>query len=142
MNNQYTDPEKIKKNYPEYKNWRSMIKRSTCKTDNHYFGIHIYSEWYDFFTFLKDVGNKPSNLHTLDRIDGSKGYIPGNVRWATKEEQQLNRKVQKNNKSGVKGVSKRGDKWRAVFKRKELGLFSSIEEAEVAYNKARNDYIV
>lgn len=41
---------------------------------------------------LKELGEKPSPLHSIDRIDVSKGYVPGNLRWADKKEQCHNRR--------------------------------------------------
>lgn len=55
-------------------------------------GIDIYEPWANNYElFEADVGQRPSKKHSLDRIDGSKGYVPGNVRWATSGEQARNR---------------------------------------------------
>lgn len=45
----------------------------------------------DFWAFYKDVGERPSPAHSLDRIDNNAGYYPGNVRWTLIETQQNNR---------------------------------------------------
>lgn len=56
-------------------------------------GITVCPRWMDVENFISDMPERPSPLHTLDRIDNYKGYEPGNVRWATKSEQQNNRGV-------------------------------------------------
>lgn len=52
-------------------------------------------EWAsDFAIFLRDMGERPLGK-TLDRIDNSRGYEPGNCRWATPLVQSLNRRADK-----------------------------------------------
>lgn len=54
-------------------------------------GITICDRWlHSFWAFVQDVGPRPSPKHTLDRRDGKRGYEPGNVRWATQQEQLRN----------------------------------------------------
>lgn len=56
-------------------------------------GITICPEWRDSFVrFIADVGVKASAGVTLDRIDNDRGYEPGNVRWTTYHEQNMNRR--------------------------------------------------
>jgi hypothetical protein len=58
-------------------------------------GIGVYEEWakYDgFWKFLEHIGAPPTLDHELDRIDNDGDYEPGNVRWATRTEQNRNRK--------------------------------------------------
>ena len=81
---------------PEYKAWLSARSRCTNpdKRDYHRYGgrgIVMADEWMEDFTaFLSHVGTRPTPEHSLDRIDVNGGYVPGNVRWATRFEQASN----------------------------------------------------
>jgi hypothetical protein len=84
----------------EYSIWSGMIRRCT-KTDhprwNSYGGrgITVCPEWMGdngFVSFLKDIGPRPSQSHTLDRINNSLGYERNNVRWADAYTQVHNRR--------------------------------------------------
>lgn len=55
-------------------------------------GIKVCSRWDDFSAFIADVGKRPSKRHTLDRINNDGNYEPGNVRWATRSEQNNNKR--------------------------------------------------
>ena len=84
------------KDHPLYVVWRKMRER--CYNPRHdkfrFYGargITVCDQWrHDFAAFLADVGDRPTPEHSLDRIDGSKGYEPGNCRWATQTEQTRN----------------------------------------------------
>ena len=82
---------------PEYNVWCLMKNRCHNPKYRRYQewggrGIAVCMQWrYDFEAFLKFVGPRPSSLHSIDRVDNDKGYEPGNVRWATRQEQSGNR---------------------------------------------------
>ena len=81
---------------PEYRAWAAMIRRVEHPQPGDvgvYAHVTICGRWRNSFAaFLKDMGPKPSPLHSLDRRDGARGYEPDNCRWATKREQSLNRR--------------------------------------------------
>lgn len=73
-----------------YRRWVYM--KSRCTQDPRYVanGITVCDRWlHSFENFYADMGEPPPR-HTLDRIDGTKGYGPDNCRWATYRQQSRN----------------------------------------------------
>lgn len=80
-----------------YRAWAKMKAR--CKDTNdkrweHYGGrgISVCSRWSDFESFYADMGEPPTEEHSLDRIDVNGDYCRENCRWATPKEQARNQR--------------------------------------------------
>lgn len=86
---------------PVYRIWVGMRSRCNNPKDVAYSrygarGIRVADEWqHDFLAFSNHIGSRPTPNHSVDRIDNSRGYEPGNVRWATAKEQQANARRKK-----------------------------------------------
>ena len=97
----------------EYKSWSKIKERSfnvNCQDYPDYgaLGIVMCEEWKNSFeSFLSHIGPMPSynRRWTCGRLDNSKGYEPGNVRWENDSQQSQNKTLQTNNRSGVTGVT-------------------------------------
>ena len=111
-----------------YTSWRSIKNRCLHKgaTSYNYYGgrgITICDKWLKYSGFLEDMGERPSKEYSIDRIDNTKGYYKENCRWVTIDVQSRNKRLYKNNKSGILGVILRTQKnnwyWQAYVKHKK-----------------------
>lgn len=86
---------------PEYQSWIGMKQRCSNPKKREYphyggRGIKVCEEWVgSFISFYNCVGKRPSDKHSIDRIDVNGHYEPNNVRWATQQEQIDNTRVVK-----------------------------------------------
>lgn len=79
-----------------WRSWRSLLARTRQERRKYsyiYFGKLDDPRWNRFENFYADMGERPSPKHSIDRIDGTKGYSKENCRWATSKEQIRNRRV-------------------------------------------------
>lgn len=88
---------------PERRSWSAMIRRCYDEKFVKYpryggRGITVCARWKNgengrsgYECFLIDMGERPSLLYSLDRIDNDGGYSKQNCRWATQTTQQNNK---------------------------------------------------
>lgn len=95
-------------NTSEYDCWNSMRRRCLFPNSGDYHnyggrGITICERWkLSFKDFLSDMGLRPGKEYSLDRINNNGNYEPGNCRWATRSQQQRNKRSRDEIKSGIR----------------------------------------
>ena len=107
----------------EYRSWAAMKGRCLNPSNNRYenytkLGVIICNRWLNSFeNFLKDMGEKPSPSHSIERIDNDGNYDPGNCKWGTPLEQAANT---------------RNLKWFGAFNKKTRKNYKSDNQHEFA----------
>lgn len=83
---------------PEYNIWCLMRRRCYDHNSQDFQnyggrGIDVCESWRSSFAaFFADMGERPSPQHSIERLDNNLGYGPQNCIWATRHEQQRNKR--------------------------------------------------
>jgi len=115
-----------KANSQSNKAWQDMKARCNRPTSTGYKnyggrGIIYCVEWELFENFYTDMGDPPSKLHSLDRIDVNGNYCKENCRWATMKEQSRNKRS--NRVIEINGVKKCLSEWCEIYKIKYCSVW-------------------
>jgi hypothetical protein len=120
------------------KTWR----RAGCLHQDGYIKIRLFDKMYrcSRLAVLYMTGEMPGSVDHVNRDRADDRWA--NLRVCTRSQNQYNRPIQGNNKSGFKGVfwNKQQQKWQAKIgyqrRQKHLGFFDLPEEAGMAYKHA------
>ncbi|HTQ59964.1 MAG TPA: hypothetical protein VMI32_07065 [Candidatus Solibacter sp.] len=82
---------------PEYRAWHAMRNRCNNPNNPDYGGrgVKVCERWAGsdcFLNFYRDMRPRPSDKHSLDRIDPNGDYSPENCRWGTAYMQRMNQR--------------------------------------------------
>lgn len=150
----HTLPEEVRADI--YKRWNSLVRRTLCPTfyvpnrRNSYEDVTLCEEWHNFQNFCRFCAENKyyhRDFH-LDKdllVRGNKIYSPEACCFLP---QYLNGVISINYETGnglPVGVNKKGSKYEAAISykgsRKRIGVYSTTEEASVAYVKAKEAYV-
>lgn len=137
-----------------YHGAKSRCQNPTSQAYRRYGGRGIEFCFSSLKQFADELGERPSPSHSVDRRNNDGHYEPGNIHWATREEQAQNQdhtvraarmkkmalKAPPHTMTGFKGVQKHASKYRARIRVNNvlmiLGTCSTPEEAAMLYDEA------
>ena len=115
---------------PTYLSWQNM-RRRCLNPDEPGFqnyggrGITICARWQNFAHFLADMGERPPGPYSLERRNNHKGYSPNNCYWATRTEQNNNKRS--NVRLTYHGITLNLTQWAERVDISQSALFARIQ---------------
>lgn len=107
----------VRRESREYWVWNSMVRRCTNAKDAGYKnyggrGITVCDKWLTYVGFIEDMGFRPSDAHSIDRLDNNKGYCKENCAWVIRTNQARNKR--NNRIIEINGVKKTLAEWSEI----------------------------
>jgi hypothetical protein len=135
----------------EYSIWCGIIQRCENIKNAHFQdyggrGITVCARWREnFFDFFTDMGPRPTQRHSIERVNNNGNYCKENCEWVTSIIQSHNRRIPETNKTGHAGIfAVKNGKFTASIsanhKRIHLGTFKTLEEAVAARKEGEAKY--
>lgn len=115
---------------PEYTAFQNAKRRCTDANRPEwpaYGGRGIEFRFKSFGEFFAELGRRPSDQHSIDRIDNDGHYEAGNVRWSTRKQQNQN--TRQNTLVTLDGITKPITEWCKV-----LGVSKSTVYYRIKHN--------
>ncbi len=137
--------------HPLYARWLSTTQR--CTNPNHVSyknygarGIALADNlrtFGDYCSHLESLPDYDPVNRTIDRIDNSKGYEKGNLRWATPSTQTANQRFSGKGKNKYTGVnwSKAHNRWVARINSDGKSVFTKVCLTQESALEVRNTFI-
>ena len=131
---------------PEYNVYKTMISRCINKKHDRYYryggrGIKVCDRWLESFdNFYKDMGERPSKKHQIDRIDNNGNYEPGNCHWVLPYENAINKEF-KPGKLGIRNIYKDKKSYYTVLRRQGKKRVSSYQSSIDKAVEIRDNWI-
>ena len=88
--------------------------------------VRAFAEW-----VLLNIGPKPTEVHSLDRIDNTRHYEPGNLRWATRSEQARNKRAYRRTDAGNRIRRLHGDRPDLTYETLRLWIKQGASDDEI-----------
>lgn len=145
------DSDTFIKDNKAYSTWVDMIRRcydkGIQKKRPTYTECYVCKEWMHFSNFKKWFDENYVDGYALDKdilVKGNKVYSPETCCFVPQEINSIFKERNKKRSLPI-GVYKYGNRYRALctmgIKKVNLGIFNSIQDAEIASIKARRDYL-